>query len=362
MLRDRVGGQFDWATFGLTLALSGVGLLMIASTTLQDGAETLQRQAVWLAVGVAAMLLVLAVDYRTWASFSWVVYTFSLLCLLYLPFFGREISGARSWIEIGPARFQPAELAKVATVLVMAQFLSARPGRYLGARNLAVLCLLVGAPGLLILLQPDMGTLLPFLPLLAVMALLGGIRGRTLVILGVIAALTLPVSWSFVLKDYQKERVRTFLDPDRDPQGAGYQVIQSKIALGSGGLTGKGFFSGTQGQLHFLPAQHTDFIFSVLGEEGGFLATAIVLGLYFLLLRRCFNIAEASQDLLGVYLCLGVLTLLATQILFNTGVAAGLLPTAGITLPLMSYGGSSLVSTLISLALVMNVSMRRFVN
>ena len=185
---------------------------------------------------------------------------------------------------------------------------------------------------------------------------------RTLVVLALLATLVIPLVWGYVLKDYQKERVRTFFDPERDPRGAGYQVIQSKIAVGSGGLAGKGFFSGTQGQLHFLPAQHTDFIFAVLGEEGGFIGTATVLGLYFLLLRRCFVAADSSRDPLGIYLSLAVFTLLASQILFNIGVVSGLMPTAGITLPLMSYGGSSLVSTLAALGLVMNVRMRRFVN
>ena len=362
MLRDRLRSQFDFPTLGLTLALCAVGLLMIASTTLQDGGELLRRQAAWLAAGLVVMLIVIVVDYHTWASMAWVMYGVTMAGLLYLPFFGREISGARSWIEIGPFNFQPAELAKVTTVLAMAAFLGPRTGRHLGARNLMVLCAMAGAPAILILLQPDMGTLLPFVPLLAVLALLGGIRARTVVAIAVVAALILPVAWGFVLQDYQKERLLTFFDPERDPRGAGYQVIQSKIALGSGGLWGKGFFSGTQGQLHFLPAQHTDFIFSVLGEEAGFVGSATVLGLYFLLLRRFFVAADSSRDLLGVYLCLGVAAILATQILFNTGVSAGLLPTAGITLPLISYGGSSLVSTLVAIGLVMNVRMRRFVN
>ncbi|MGD8376098.1 MAG: rod shape-determining protein RodA [Acidobacteriota bacterium] len=362
MLRDRLRTQFDWPTFGVTLSLCLVGMLMIASTTLQDGGDSLRRQGIWLGLGLAGMLLVIAVDYHTWAALAWVLYGAAMAGLVYVLIFGREISGARSWIELGPANLQPAELAKVATVLAMAAFLGPRTERHLGARNLLVLCLLAGTPAVLILLQPDMGTLLPFIPLLGVLALLGGIRVRTMVAMALVVALILPVAWTFVLKDYQKERVLTFFDPGRDPRGAGYQVIQSKIALGSGGMTGKGFFSGTQGQLHFLPAQHTDFIFSVLGEEGGFVATAAVLGLYFLLLWRCFVAAESSRDLLGVYLCIGIAAMLATQILFNTGVVVGLLPTAGITLPLLSYGGSSLISTLIAIGLIINVRMRRFVN
>jgi rod shape determining protein RodA len=362
LLKDSAWAHFDAATFGLVAALVAVGLLMIASTTLSEGEGTLEKQAAWLAAGLVAMLVVMAVDYRTWASIAWVLYGISLVTLGYLLVFGREIAGARSWIELGPFNFQPAELAKVSTTLAMATFLSNRAGDRLGARNLAILCMIAGLPGALILLQPDMGTLFPFVPLLGTMALLGGIRARTLWILALIAALAVPVAWGYVLKDYQKERVRTFFDPEGDPKGAGYQILQSKIALGSGEVWGKGLFSGTQGQLHFLPAQHTDFIFSVLGEEAGFIGTSTVLLLYYLLLRRCFSAAASSRDRLGVYLSLGIAALLASQILFNIGVVAGLLPTAGITLPLMSYGGSSLVSTLAALGLVMNVRMRRFVN
>jgi rod shape determining protein RodA len=362
LLAARLPSKFDWPTLCLALALCAVGLLMIASTTLQDGQEGIRRQAAWLAVGLVAALVVIAVDYRTWAAAAWVFYGASVAALGWLLLFGREISGARSWIEVGSLRFQPAEIAKVTTALAMAAFLARRSGHHLGARNLTVLCALAAVPAVLISLQPDLGTVLPFVPLLATMALLGGIRARTLLAMALTAGLALPLAWSFVLKEYQKERLLTFFNPEGDPRGAGYQVIQSKIALGSGGLTGKGFFSGTQGQLHFLPAQHTDFIFSVLGEEAGFLGTASVLTLYFLLLRRCFLAAESSRDLLGAYLCLGIAAILASQVLCNTGVAAGLLPTAGITLPLMSYGGSSLVSTLVAIGLVMNVRARRFVN
>ncbi len=344
---------------GTVLALCSVGMLMIASTT---DTEMVQRQTLWLVVGLAVMLVILAVDYHTWASLALPLYIFSVIALGYTLLFGREIGGARSWIEMGPFNFQPAELAKVATALTMATFLSQCSGHHLGARNLVVLCVLAGVPFGLILLQPDMGTLLPFIPLLGTMAVVGGIRVRTLVILAVLVALVLPVVWTSVLQDYQKERLLTFLDPERDPHGSGYQVRQSKIALGSGGLWGKGFFSGTQGQLHFLPAQHTDFIFAVLGEEGGFLASAGVLALFLFLLQRCLLAAESSRDLLGIYLCLALFSLLATQILFNIGVVTGMMPAAGTTLPLISYGGSSLVSTLGALGLIMNVRIRRFVN
>jgi rod shape determining protein RodA len=339
--------------------LCSVGLLMIASTS---DAGLLRRQVLWLVVGSVLMFVVMAVDYHTWASLAFPFWGVCVAALGYILLFGRTISGARSWMEIGPFNFQPAEAAKVGTALAMATFLSQRSGHHLGARNLAVLVGLAGVPFLLILLQPDMGTLLPFIPLLGAMALVGGIRVRTLVILGVLAALIVPVAWTSVLQDYQKERVLTFLDPSRDPHGSGYQVQQSKIALGSGGLWGKGFFSGTQGQLHFLPAQHTDFIFAVLGEEGGFLTTVSVLALFLFLLQRGLRAAESSRDLLGIYLCIGLLSILATQILFNIGVVTGMMPAAGTTLPLISYGGSSLASTLVTLGFIMNVRMRRFVN
>jgi rod shape determining protein RodA len=214
----------------------------------------------------------------------------------------------------------------------------------------------------LIARQPDLGTAITFLPLIGVAALLGGMRVRTILVLVMIPILALPLFWNHYLKDYQKVRVLTFLDPARDPKGAGYQVIQSRIAVGSGGLTGKGFLEGTQGQLKFLPAQHTDFIFALLAEERGFVGTLVVLSLYFVVIYRCIAIARAARDLLGVYLAMGMAALFACQVLINIGVVLGLMPTTGVPLPLMSYGGSSLFTTLTGMGLVLNVWMRRLVN
>jgi rod shape determining protein RodA len=339
------------------------GLMMIYSTGYGSVAHDLfRRQCAWLGLGLVLMTLLAVVDYHTWAEFSPVLYACSLVLLAITPFVARSISGSASWLEFGGLRLQPSEAAKLTTLLAAAAYLARRKPQGLRLAHQAGLCLIVLLPIGLILLQPDLGTAATFAPLLAVLVWLSGIRIRTLVVLGLLAVLAMPVVWTRFLLDHQRERVLTFLDPSRDPQGSGYQAMQSKIAVGSGGLLGKGLFSGTQSQLKFLPEQHTDFIFAVLSEERGFLGSCIVLGLYFTLVARLINAARTARDRLGIYLCMGAAGMLGAQIVANIGVVIGLLPTAGIPLPLMSYGGSSLVATLCTLGLAINVHWRRFVN
>jgi len=313
-------------------------------------------------VGFVLMVVVMAIDYHTLAELSAVFYAATLLVLLYLLFFGRVIANTRGWLELGPVNFQPAEAAKVTTLLALAVFMSRKTTAGLGFSNMACILGIVGPPVLLIARQPDLGTAVTFLPLVAVAVFLGGIRIRTILILVLIPILALPLLWNHYLEDYHKARVLTFLDPTRDPKGVGYQVIQSKIAVGSGGLAGKGFLEGTQGQLKFLPAQHTDFIFALLAEERGFLGSLVVLSLYFIVIYRCIAIARAARDRLGVFLAMGMVALFSCQVLINLGVVVGLMPTTGVPLPLMSYGGSSLISTMAGMGLVLNVWMRRLVN
>ena len=332
------------------------------ATTGTPSAGAFHRQMVWLLIGFVLMLLALLIDYHTLAEFSYVFYGLGLLLLGLTLAYGRVVNASRSWLGFDGFQFQPSELAKAATVLMLAAYLGRETrAQGLGLTNFAAICAIVGLPVLLIMQQPDLGTAVTFVPLLAGATFIAGIRMRTLVVLALIATLALPLGWS-QLKPYQKERVKTFLEPTRDPKGSGYQLIQSLIAVGSGGIVGKGFLAGTQGQLQFLPEQHTDFVFAVLAEERGFVGSILVLGLYFTIIYRCVAAARAARDRLGVYLAIGVVCVFGGQALLNIGVVVGLLPTTGVPLPLMSYGGSSLVSTMLGIGLVLNVWMRRLVN
>jgi rod shape determining protein RodA len=360
-------GNFDWILFLSVLAVSLVGVIVIYSAKAgTPGAGAFQRQTAWLLLGLVGLLLALVIDYHTLAELSYVFYGATLLLLVLTLLSGRVVNASKSWLGIGGVQFQPSEIAKVATILMTAAYLGRdrvqrRGGPGLGFVNFIVITAIVGGPVLLVMLQPDLGTAVTFAPILAGGAFLGGLRVRTILILALVAALALPLAWGY-LKPYQKERVRTFLEPTQDPKGAGYQLIQSLIAVGSGGVLGKGFLAGTQGQLQFLPEQHTDFIFAVLAEERGFLGALVVLGLYFVIIYRCAATARAARDRLGAYLAMGVVSVFACQSLLNIGVVVGLLPTTGVPLPLMSYGGSSLLSSLVGMGLVLNVWMRRLVN
>jgi rod shape determining protein RodA len=319
------------------------------------------RQSLWLLLGLIGLTLALIIDYHTLAEFSYLLYGLGILLLLLTLLVGRSVNASQSWLGYGPFQFQPSELVKVATILMLATYLGRGRAQGLGFVNFAAIAGIVGLPVILIMRQPDLGTAATFAPLLGGVVFLAGIRVRTLVILVLIVALALPIIWGD-LKPYQKERVKSFLEPTRDPKGAGYQLIQSLIAVGSGGIAGKGFLAGTQGQLQFLPEQHTDFVFAVLAEERGFLGSLVVLMLYFTIIYRCIAIARAARDRLGVYLVMGVVLVIGGQALLNIGVVVGLLPTTGVPLPLMSYGGSSLLSTMICMGLVLNVWKRRLVN
>ncbi|HYS04111.1 MAG TPA: rod shape-determining protein RodA [Candidatus Dormibacteraeota bacterium] len=354
--------NFDWILFLAILAACSIGLVVIYSaTTGTPSAGAFHRQLIWLLLGIVLMLLAVLIDYHTLAEFASAFYGLSLTLLLLTLVYGRVVNSSKSWLGIGGVQFQPSEIAKVSTILMLAAYLGRERVRGLGVLHFAAICAIIGLPVLLILRQPDLGTAVTFMPLYAGAVFIGGIRVRTLVILALIATLALPMVWGH-LKPYQKERVKTFLEPTRDPKGSGYQLIQSLIAVGSGGIFGKGFLSGTQGSLQFLPEQHTDFVFAVLAEERGFIGAMLALGLYFVIIYRCLATARAARDRLGVFLAIGVVCTFAGQALLNIGVVVGMLPTTGVPLPLMSYGGSSLASTLLGMGLVLNVWMRRLVN
>lgn len=370
MLERRYLKYADWPLVVVALLLSGVGLAVVYSATHNlPGAsspyEYVIRQAVWLGVGLAAMVLATLWDYRVIVAWAPYLLGFSLLLLVAVLVAGPVISGARRWLVIGPVNFQPSELAKVTTVVALAWLLGRRDDwdTFLA---IGVALGLAALPTVLVLLEPDLGTSLTFVAIAFVMLYgagasawrLGLLAGLGLLAL-VAAVVVSRLGWVEILKDYQIERLVVFLNPAAAKYGAGWNVIQSMIAIGSGEFFGKGYLAGTQTQLAFLPARHTDFVFSVIGEEGGFLGASLVLFLYFLLLWRLLVIAEQAKDREGRLLALGVFGLIFFHTVVNIGMAVGLLPVTGLPLPFISTGGTNLITMFAGLGLALNVSLRR---
>jgi len=354
--------RLDWVVLGCAVALASLGVLFVASATGGTHYEGLaSRQAVWIGVGLAAMIAAILFDYRMLLKFSFAIYCASLLPLVYLLAFGERIANVRSWIRFGHFQFQPAELSKIATALLVAYLFENEDQKRLRTSAIVKLGAIVGVPALLIFAQPDVGLALTFLPLLFVGLFFGGLPARGWVAIGLLLAVLAGGGW-FLLKDYQRARIGTFLNPDTDILGSGYQVRQSKIAVGSGGFSGKGFRSGTQSQLRFLPVQHTDFILAVIAEEWGFLGVILVLGLFAALILRALKLAQTARDRGGVFLVLGLTATLFFSVVVNASMMIGLAPTTGIPLPLVSYGGSSVATTFLGVGLILGVEYRRFVN
>jgi rod shape determining protein RodA len=303
----------------------------------------------------------LLLDYRTFTDKSHIIYAALLAVLVYVLYRGDVQMGAQRWISMGPFNLQPSEFAKIGLALLLAKFFGENRGAP-GWTDLAIAGVLTALPFALIAKEPDLGTAVILLPVLLGVAYLAGMPVRVFGVLSLCLLLTAPILWQFALKDYQKARIVSFLDPSQDAKDAGYQQIQARITVGSGGLTGKGFMEGTQGQLRFLPVAHNDFIFSVLAEEQGFAGVLVALGLYLFVILRVLEAARLAKDRLGSYLVIGVLASFTFQVIYNITMSAGLAPVKGLTLPLMSYGGSSMIATLAGLGLVLNVRMRRFTN
>jgi rod shape determining protein RodA len=363
VLQRRLLDRLDLPTIAAALALAAVGLTAIASATvLQPGRAGLWKtQLAWLGIASLAAVVVIAVDYHVWAEFSLSLHGLAVALLVGVLLFGKEVGGNRSWLALGPVTFQPSEFAKWTTCLATAAFLAKRVQDRIRFAQAVQLGGIIGIPLLLIAKQPDIGTALTFVPIALAAVLLGGLRWRFVAIAMCAVALLAPVGWRH-LKPYQKERILTVVDPGRDPSGVGYQVRQSKIAVGSGRLTGKGLFKGTQTRLNFLPAQHTDFVLAVIAEELGFIGAAGVLALFYYLLYRGLLAARSSQDRLGTYLSLLVVSWLTGQAAINIGMVLGLMPTIGVPLPFLSYGGTALISVTCGVGLIANVRGRRFVN
>jgi rod shape determining protein RodA len=362
MFDRRLFGEIDWVLLGLILAQSLVGVFFIYSSShFMPGAYHV-RQLVWIGVSLLALFVVLAIDYKFFVALSGYLYVLVIVLLALMNVFARLVAGTKSWLTFGLMQLQPSEIAKIVLILVFARIFAEYKRDFLSTNHTLGALAVAGVPFLLIVAQPDLGTAMTFAAIVGGSFVLAGLRRKAVVVL-VLAALVLGVGgWTFVLKDYQKKRVTTLLNPAGDPRGSGYQVIQSKIAIGSGGLAGKGYTKGTQSRLRFLPARHTDFVFSVVGEETGFLGVFAVMALYFAILARMFLSVAKARDRAGVYIIFTATLLIAFQFLVNVLMIIGLLPVVGITLPFLSYGGSSLLATYVACGLVLNVKMRRFAN
>lgn len=346
--------------FGAMLSLCVVSVAMIYSTTGNWRLPTTQIYAILLGMGLFAVCL--TVDYRVLTDKSHFIYLAMIAFLLYVLLFGTVAGGARRWISLGLFNLQPSEFAKVGVALALAKFFGENRRGSPATSDILMAGALTIVPLVLIAREPDLGTAITLAPIFLGIAFVAGMRMRILGVLLLVAIVAAPIAWTFALKDYQKSRISTFLDPSQDPKGAGYQQIQAQITVGSGGLWGKGFTEGTQGQLRFLPVAHNDFIFSVLAEEQGFAGVLAVLGLYLVVIWRSVEAARLAKDRLGVYLVMGLVASFTFQVVYNVTMSAGLAPVKGLTLPLMSYGGSSMIATLASFGLILNVRMRRFTN
>jgi rod shape determining protein RodA len=359
MFERRLYHHIDWAMLAAILALSMIGLVNIYSAA-GEGLALTQLYAI--ALGLGALGVCLTIDYRSLTDKSHWLYLGIIALLVYVLFFGAVRGGARRWIDLGAFNLQPSEFAKAAVALVLAKFLGDSRRGVVTRADLLMATGIAAVPMSIIYFQPDLGTAVTIVPVLLAVAYAAGLPMRIFGIVAVAGLLAAPIAWQFALQDYQKERLSTFLNPEQDARGAGYQQLQARITVGSGGPWGKGFQQGTQGQLRFLPVAHNDFIFSVLAEEWGFSGVIVALALYLFVIVRALESARLAKDRIGAYLVLGVLASFTFQVLYNITMSAGLAPVKGLTLPLMSYGGSSIIATMAGFGLILNVRMRRFTN
>lgn len=357
--------NFDWVLPSLVLLICCAGLLNLYSIgyNLPDanGAPSYVRQGYWILIGFMMMIMVLAVDYHFIVRYAYVLHAASVLLLIFVFLHGKAVQGSQRWLMLWGFSFQPSELIKLTIIIALARYFSDRNvEEELGLKNIIGPCFIVLVPCLLILQQPDLGTTLFLGILFFSIIILFKISRKLIKFFAVSGIILIPLCW-FFLKDYQRKRILTFLNPELDPLGSGYHIIQSMIAIGSGGVLGKGYLKGTQTQLKFLPEQQTDFVFSVFAEEWGFLGVSILIILFIALILWGFKIVRHSRDMSGMLIAYGVTAYVFWGIFINIGMVLGILPVVGIPLPFLSYGGSSMVVLMMGVGLLMNVSMRRFV-
>ena len=344
----------DWLLIVALALLCTIGLSMIYSTT--GGFSSLYVVQLYsVAFGVIAFLICISIDYRKLTENSHLIYLGVLALLVYVLLFGVVRGGSQRWIDLGIVNLQPSEFAKAATALVLAKLFGRFQQNYVTRTDLFIGTVLALIPILLIATQPDLGTAVALLPILFAVVFISGISMRVVGVLAMLTLLAVPITWQFVLQDYQRQRIETFLDPEQDPRGAVYQQIQARITVGSGGPLCKGFRQGTQGQLRLLPVAHNDFIFSVLAEEMGFVGFILLLSIYTLIIYRCFNLSLRCEDNFSRLLGASLTFVLFTYVFVNMAMVSGLLPVVGVPLPLISYGGSSLMTLMASFGIIMSL-------
>lgn len=363
MFDRRLLFHIDWTLISIIIIISILGILSIYSATYphQGNAKYLYlRQIYWVILGLVLLFLVISFDYHLFIRLAYPIFTICLLLLSLVIFWGKLTSGSQRWLHLGFFSFQPSELTKIALILALTRFFTREADVSKNTlQDLFGALLILGLPVLLVFKQPDLGTaVLMVLISISLFAFIGFPWKAWLLLAGGAAALT-PLIWQF-LKEYQKKRLLTFINPDLDPLKTGYHIIQSKIAVGSGAFWGKGFLKGTQSQLHFIPEQHTDFIFSVYAEEWGFLGCLFLLFLMLFLISKGLKIALASRDRAGTLLAVGITAMIFWQVFINVGMVLGIVPVVGIPLPLFSYGGTSVITTMVGIGLLINIEMRRF--
>ncbi len=372
MLDQRRFANLPWGMVALVFAIAIIGLATVYSATYTSrGPSSLYfKQLAWVTIGLIVMFLSIIVDYHTVGRYAYVLYAVSLFLLLLVMAVGKTGMGAQRWLAIGPFAFQPSEFAKLSLTLALARYFAEdlKRGGY-GLRDLAIPGAMVMVPLALVLKQPDLGTALMLLLTSSLIVMIAGIRVRSVIVVLLIGAtiasavfLVPPVRhriWG-KLKPYQQNRIRAFVDPSSDPLGSGYHANQSKIAVGSGQITGKGFRKGTQSQMAFLPERHTDFIFAVLAEERGLIGGGLLIVLYLTLLLVGVDTAKNAKDRLGALMAGGIVSMLSIYVFINVGMAVGIMPVVGVPLPLVSYGGTSIITTFLALGLLLNIQMRRF--
>jgi len=348
---------FDWPLMASAVSIFILGLFCLISSTYPNNADYVLRQISWFLLGSLMFIVIINVNYRKIVGVSNIFYLLTIVLLAAVLIFGSRRFGAQRWLAIGSFNIQPSEFAKLFVTLCIVQYLASHKTDY-SLKNIFIALALTALPFILILKEPDLGTALMLVPVLFMLLYVWGAPLKRLFFMILCGALFSPLGW-FLLKDYQKERLLVFMDPGIDPLGAGYTVIQSRIAIGSGGLFGKGWLSGTQNQLNFLSERHTDFIFSVVGEEWGFFGGLIMMALYYILIRRALNIAERTNDPCGRLLAVGLSVMIGIQVVVNLSMTMGFMPVVGLPLPLVSYGGSSLLVTMMSLGLLESIAIHR---
>ncbi len=369
MIDRRIFKDFDFGFLMVVIILSLIGVMTIYSATrplLEAGQHSFYlKQFNWIILGLACFFIMLMFDYRLFVRFAYPLYIFGIMLLVIVLVAGKTGMGAQRWLNLGFLSFQPSEFFKICFVVTLARYLSGLDqGFKLGLNQLSkIFAGFLILPAILILKQPDLGTMLILMFIFTAMILTVGIEKKILITAIAIGLIVTPLAGKFLwggLKDYQKNRIVAFIDPQADPQGIGYHIIQSKVSIGSGGFFGKGYMKGTQGPYRFLPENHTDFIFSIFAEEWGFIGSIVLFTVYLFIIWRGFETAKSSRDPEGMYLALGITYMFSFYFIVNVGMTLGLMPVVGIPLPLMSYGGTALLSNLLALSMIENVRMRRY--